>query len=118
MIVAILTTAQARNLHIRFTPWFEIQPMPLKNGTWFITRDTALALKEFMIDSVEENPNYKQRALQVWNFLDGLPRYELDDYPQFVYNTSIDPDNSTVEEQAELDEYTARFEDLEFENIT
>lgn len=117
MEIAILTTAQARNLHVRFNSWFEIQPMPLKNGSWFLTRKAALALKEFMIDAVQENPNYKQRAIQIWDFLKDLPKYELDDYPQFVYNTSIDPDNATPEEQAEFDEYVARFADLEFESV-
>lgn len=117
MEVAILTTAQASKLHKRFDGWFEIRPMPVKNDNWIITRDAALALKEVMIDAVEAKPEWREKALIIWNAVKDLPRYELDDYPQMVYNTSIDYDNATPEEQAELDEYSARFADLEFENV-
>lgn len=117
MKVKILTTAQAQNLHKRFDNWFEVQPIPVKPDKWIITEDTGLALKEVMIDAIEVKPNLREKALVIWNAIKDLPIYELDDYPQFIYNTSIDPDNATSEELAELAEYSARFSDLIFENV-
>jgi len=109
MKVKVLTTAQAANLHKRFNHWFEIQPIPVKNNKWIITEDTGLALKELMIGHVEAHPNHREKALIIWNAIKDLTTFELDDHPQMLYNH---------EDEDELAEYTARFQDLNFENVT
>ena len=48
MQAVVLETAQAAQLHKRFDGWFEIQPMPLKNGKWYIGVQTLLDLKSFL----------------------------------------------------------------------
>ena len=118
MKVKLLNTAQASQLHKRFDHWFEIQPMPVKNGDWIISIDSLLALKEMIIDKVQDKPNLKAKAILFLDAIKDLPTYETDDFPNQLYNTSIDPDNATPEELAEMEEYTARFADLVFENVT
>ena len=118
MLVKLLNTTQASQLHKRFDHWFEIQPMPVKNGNWIVSIDSLLALKEMIIDKVQTNPNIKAKAILFRDAIKDLPTYDTVDFPNQLYNTSIDPDNATPEEEAELAEYTARFADLVFENVT
>jgi hypothetical protein len=118
MKVKLLTTAQASKLHVRFDNWFEIQPMPVKNGDWFVSIDSLTALKEMIIDVIQDKPNVKEKAIAYMDAVKDLDTYDTDFFQNQLYNTSIDPENATIEEQEELEEYTSRFSDLIFENVT
>jgi hypothetical protein len=108
MKVKLLTTEQARYLHMRFDHWFEVQPIPVKPDKWIVTIDCLLALKEAIIDNANGKPRIIAKAMILRDSIKDLPTYELDDYPEYLYNH---------EDEAELAEYTARFADLVFENV-
>lgn len=104
MKVKLLTTEQAKSLHKRFDKWFEILPIPVKNGKWIVSIDTLLALKEMVIDKIQDRPNLKDKAIALRDAVIDLPTYETDDYPGQIYDHS---------NEQELTEYTARFADLD-----
>lgn len=108
MRVKLLNTTQAANLHKRFNGWFEIQPIPVKNGNWIISIHTLQELKAVIIDKVEGKPDLVAKAVTLRDAIKDLPTYDTDDFPNQIY----DHENET-----ELTEYTARFADLNFENV-
>jgi len=108
MQVKLLNTTQAAKLHKRFDKWFEIQPIPVKNGNWIVSIDSLLALKEMIIDKVQNKPNLKAKAIAMRDAIKDLPTYDTDNFPEQIYDH---------ENELELAEYTARFADIVFENV-
>lgn len=108
MQVKLLNTVQAKFLWKRFDKWFEIKPIPVKNGNWIISIDTLLALKEVIINKVQDKPQLKVKAIAFRDAVKDLPTYDTDNFPNQMYDH---------ENEQDLAEYMARFADLEFENV-
>jgi hypothetical protein len=108
MNVKLLTTEQAANLYKRFEHYFVVQPIPVKNDQWIISMETLSKLKTMVIDKVQNNPTLTTKANNLRDFLQGLPTQDTDDFPQFLYD---------VTDLAERDEYKARFDELNFEDV-